>query len=97
MAFHWHGDTFELPQNAVHLMQTPICKNQAFLYKDNVLGLQFHLEAQKENLDQMILNCKNKLVQDDYVQTEEAILRHADYINDCNAYFNILLGNLIKT
>jgi len=94
MAFHWHGDTFELPKNAVHLMQTPICKIQAFLYKDNVLGLQFHLEAQKKNLDQMILNCKNELVPDDYVQTEQAILGHADYIKDCNEYFKILLHNL---
>jgi GMP synthase-like glutamine amidotransferase len=96
MAFHWHGDTFELPKNAVHLMQTPICKSQAFLYKDNVLGLQFHLEVQKENLDQMIANCKNELVPDDYVQTESDIIRYAAYIKDCNTYFKILLGNLNK-
>lgn len=44
---HWHGDEFEIPQQATRLAETPICPNQAFSY-DNVLALQFHLEA---NLD----------------------------------------------
>lgn len=44
---HWHGDEFEIPQGATRLAETPICPNQAFSY-DNVLALQFHLEA---NLD----------------------------------------------
>jgi GMP synthase-like glutamine amidotransferase len=96
VAFHWHGDTFELPQGAVHLMQTLNCKNQAFLYKDNVLGLQFHLEVQKENLQQMIANCKNELVLDDYVQSENDIIRNSAYIKDCNRYFKTLLDNLDK-
>ena len=45
MIFQWHGDTFEIPDDAVHLASSPQCKNQAFRYSDNVYGLQFHLEV----------------------------------------------------
>lgn len=43
--FQWHGDTFAIPQGAVHLARSPDCTNQAFRYGDNVYGLQFHLEV----------------------------------------------------
>jgi GMP synthase (glutamine-hydrolysing) len=45
MIFQWHGDTFEIPKNAVHLATSPDCRHQAFRYKNNVYGLQFHLEV----------------------------------------------------
>ncbi len=43
-AFHWHGDTFELPEGAVHLAQTRAYANQAFRFGDRAWGLQFHIE-----------------------------------------------------
>lgn len=43
--FQWHGDTFAIPDGAVHLAASPDCPNQAFRYGDNVYGLQFHLEV----------------------------------------------------
>jgi GMP synthase (glutamine-hydrolysing) len=42
---HWHGDTFDLPQNSTHLASTAICGNQAFCAGSNILGLQFHPEV----------------------------------------------------
>ena len=41
----WHGDTFEIPQDAVHLASSQLCPNQAFRYGDKVYGFQFHLEV----------------------------------------------------
>ena len=43
--FQWHGDTFDLPSNCVHLANSALCRNQAFRYGDNVYALQFHLEV----------------------------------------------------
>ncbi len=41
---HWHGDGFELPVGASLLATTQV-SNQAFAIGPNVLGLQFHPEA----------------------------------------------------
>lgn len=41
---HWHGDGFELPIGATLLATTSV-SNQAFAIGPNVLGLQFHPEA----------------------------------------------------
>jgi len=43
--FHWHGDTFEIPIGAVLLASSELYKNQAFRYKNNVYGFQFHIEV----------------------------------------------------
>ncbi len=43
--FQWHGDTFDTPSDGVHLAHSPACNSQAFRYRDNVYGLQFHLEV----------------------------------------------------
>jgi GMP synthase (glutamine-hydrolysing) len=43
--FQWHGDTFDIPDGAVHLASSATCRNQAFRYGDNVYALQFHLEV----------------------------------------------------
>jgi GMP synthase (glutamine-hydrolysing) len=45
---HWHGDTFAIPDGAVHLASSVSYRNQAFRYGDRVYGLQFHLEVDDE-------------------------------------------------
>lgn len=42
--FQWHGCTFDVPQQAVHLGSTETCPNQAFRWGESAYGLQFHLE-----------------------------------------------------
>jgi GMP synthase (glutamine-hydrolysing) len=52
--FHWHGDTFDLPQDAVHLARGTSCQNQAFRWGTNAYGLQFHIEMTAEMIDQWL-------------------------------------------
>lgn len=48
VVFHWHGDTFDLPEGAVHLAKTSKCKHQAFRWGKKVYGFQFHIEVTPE-------------------------------------------------
>lgn len=49
--FQWHGDTFDLPRESVHLASSPLCANQAFRYRKNIYALQFHLEIDVSTID----------------------------------------------
>ena len=46
-AFHWHGETFTLPQGAVHLLSSAYCTNQAWAIGKH-LALQCHVEMTAE-------------------------------------------------
>lgn len=46
--FHWHGDTFDLPDGAVLLARGASCQNQAFRHGPAAYGLQFHIEVTSE-------------------------------------------------
>lgn len=41
--YHWHGETFTLPEGATPILQSRYCRNQAFVM-DNILALQCHVE-----------------------------------------------------
>jgi GMP synthase (glutamine-hydrolysing) len=47
VTLQWHGDTFDLPTDAVRLACSPAYPNQAFRYA-NAYGVQFHLEVSDE-------------------------------------------------
>jgi GMP synthase-like glutamine amidotransferase len=68
---HWHGETFDLPQGAVLLAESDLCRNQAFEVDDKVLGLQFHLEVQPQGLERLIENSAGDLSRGPTVQTAE--------------------------
>lgn len=68
MAFHWHGDTFEIPRSATHLASSRACENQAFSVGSKVLALQFHIETVESNVDALIENCADELVGGEWIQ-----------------------------
>ncbi len=46
-AFHWHGETFTLPEAATHLLSSAYCQNQAYSIGKH-LALQTHIEVTTE-------------------------------------------------
>jgi GMP synthase (glutamine-hydrolysing) len=45
LMFHWHGDTFELPEGSVPLASSKACRHQAFRIGRHAYALQFHPEV----------------------------------------------------
>lgn len=78
--FQWHGETFDLPKDAIHLAASEACAHQAFLLKERVLGLQFHLEIMSEGVQALVGACGSELTEGRYIQTPgELIRRHQDF------------------
>lgn len=73
--FHWHGETFDLPHEAVRLARSDGCENQAFQIGRSVIGLQFHLETTPEAARDIVAHCRAELVASRYVQSETTILQ----------------------
>lgn len=73
-AFHWHGETFDLPAGATRIASSEACTNQAFIYSHHVLALQFHLEATPESVNAIVDHCRDELVPSPYIDSEQYIL-----------------------
>uniref|UniRef100_UPI0020289B69 glutamine amidotransferase n=1 Tax=Caballeronia sp. ATUFL_F1_KS39 TaxID=2921766 RepID=UPI0020289B69 len=53
--FHWHGDTFDLPEDATLLASTDMCAHQAFTWGEHVLALQCHPEVLVERFESWLV------------------------------------------
>ncbi len=46
-AFHWHGETFTLPEGAIHILSSQFCQNQAYSLGRHI-AFQTHIEVTAE-------------------------------------------------
>jgi GMP synthase (glutamine-hydrolysing) len=95
IAFHWHGDTFEIPPGAVWLAQSQACRNQAFSYGSHVLGLQFHLEYSAQSIHQMLAHCSSELITAPFIQTPQQITADLTNVQTMNQHLFTLLTALL--
>jgi GMP synthase-like glutamine amidotransferase len=91
-ALEWHGDTFEIPERAIKLVESELCANQAFRFK-NAYGLQFHLEATAEMLAEWVKVYEDELTEEgiDAAALIEETKRKADIYRELS---NQLFTNL---
>jgi GMP synthase (glutamine-hydrolysing) len=78
---HWHGDQFNLPDEALPLASSKGCPNQGFLVNEQILGLQFHLEMTKEGLDKLIQHSNDELKKSDgpFIQSPVTMLNASGF------------------
>lgn len=97
--FHWHGDTFTLPDGATLLASSDVCHNQAFSFGDNVLALQFHPELKAARIESWLVGhaCELSNVKDVTVhQLREDTSRYGALLeNQAKQFFNAWLSKAI--
>lgn len=63
---HWHGDTFDLPEQASLLAGSALYPHQAFSVGRSILGLQFHIEVSHECFERWLISHCYELKQDHF-------------------------------
>ncbi|HNS19799.1 MAG TPA: type 1 glutamine amidotransferase [Sedimentisphaerales bacterium] len=94
-AFHWHGDTFDIPPGARRLAQSDACPNQAFEYAGRAVGLQFHLEYTADSIHSMLAHCADELTEAPFIQSRDRILAQFDQIAHTGKLLFALLDSML--
>lgn len=79
LAFHWHGESFGLPEGATRILASAHCANQAFVL-DRHLAMQCHVEMTPELVRTWcaLFGDKVHAREDGSVQTPAAMLHDLD-------------------
>jgi GMP synthase-like glutamine amidotransferase len=91
---HWHGDAFELPPGASSLASSQACSQQAFVFADRVIGLQFHPELTADILGQMLHHDGHELVPGPWVQPAAELKQRSSELATGNVFLCQLLDQL---
>lgn len=95
--FQWHDYIFDLPPKAVRTAENEASENQAFVYNERVIGVQFHLEFNEECIRTLIREYGDKITEGKYIQPKEKILAERRLIREIDALKNLLLKSIEKT
>ncbi len=77
-AFHWHGETFGLPQGAIRILSNDFCSNQGFVI-GHTTALQCHIEMTEELIHTWIADAGDSLPDPaPSIQSAEAMTRNLD-------------------
>ena len=92
--FHWHGDTFDLPKDAVLLASSEVTKNQGFIIGTKVVGFQFHLETTYNSAKDLIDNFSDELNGGKYIQNASKMLSDLSRFEKINNIMAKILDRL---
>lgn len=93
--FHWHGDTFDLPQDALWLASSEACANQAFSVGDKIFGFQFHLETTEASARALVRECGDELDGSTFVQSAEQIMASKERFTALNSVMSAVLVRIL--
>jgi GMP synthase-like glutamine amidotransferase len=94
--FQWHGDTFDLPKEAIRIASSGACINQAYIYKNKVLGLQFHFEVTADSIKTLSENDLEEILKGgNFVQSAEEIHGGDNFIESNNRMMFKILDEII--
>lgn len=96
LVFHWHGDTYELPEKSELLAQSEATPHQGFYYSPNVLAIQFHPEITEQLLEMFLHDCESELRPARFVQTKEEILDGKVYIPTSNVFMEEIFNSFVN-
>ena len=96
-AFHWHGETFSLPQDANQLFSNQWCSHQGFSYGKS-LALQCHVEMTDELIREWVARANpGELNGNPSSPTGETILQQTpDKLGDMQKHADILYSRWIQ-
>jgi GMP synthase (glutamine-hydrolysing) len=63
MAYHWHGDIFDLPRGALSLASSALTRCQAYRYGANAYGFLFHMEVTADMIAAMVQTFRDELLE----------------------------------
>lgn len=100
-AFHWHGDTFSIPEGALWTAKSAACAHQAFeACEGRVVGLQFHLETNAGSMAEIAEHCADEIVPDPqaqpYIQPVQAMLARPERLTALRGLLDRILDNMAR-
>jgi GMP synthase-like glutamine amidotransferase len=72
--FHWHGDTFTLPEGADRIAESKAFSNQGFILNGRIIALQFHLEVTPASVKALLEHGREALTEGPFIQDAPMIL-----------------------
>ena len=93
---HWHGDTFTIPEGARRVAESDACANQAFVFGDRVVGLQFHIELEKVGIEDLVAASLDEAGVAPFIQSRDQLLVPPPECKDAADALNMLLDELAR-
>lgn len=94
--FHWHGDTYSLPEGFVNHAVTEACGQQLYTSGDNIVGIQFHPEMKAEGVKALVENDGDELQDKPFIQTRETILSTQQHFGKAKELMDRILERLFS-
>ncbi len=91
-SYHWHSETFAIPQGCRLIASSANCHNQGFTDGKQLLALQFHPEMTEQSVQDLIQHCADNLHPSNSVMPAAEMLQLADSLQAENqaALFQLL-------